>query len=196
MNPYGGRRRWLTLVEWVVLSAAALFVCFVFLSLFLTPPQGKGNALLDALAGVAIFGLIVPLAQAVVLRGVVARSFRWVAGSLAAWVATSMFDVLLPVMGTAAYTAPATVARSFIFGAIIGIAQWLSIRQDLSKPGLWIAASSLAWGTAALITGSVVDTVGDRLVFGFVPWIITGVALLFLLTPPSAGLPPQDTIAA
>ena len=122
------------------------------------------------------FGILLALGQAAVLA-------RWVRGPLW-WLAASFLGWLLAYLCiTALATLPST--RGFastgstlvVFGASIGIAQWLMLRQHFASGSLWIAASILGWAVLALIVGDAFTQPAQVGLVALLPAAATGVVL-------------------
>jgi hypothetical protein len=53
----------------------------------------------------------------------------------------------------------ATVVMVFVATAVLGVAQWWILRQQIARAGWWIVANALGWG-AGLLVGFVVVVLG------------------------------------
>lgn len=93
----------------------------------------------------------------------------------------SMLDFSLSTIGVFPIQATSNIGIAFVFGAIIGTAQWLFLRQYVPNAALWITACAIGWGLMALITGTVIEGFLEKLLFGLIPAVVTGIALVNLL---------------
>jgi len=76
----------------------------------------------------------------------------------------------------------AAIAGGFIAGAVVGVAQWLALKQFV--PWLWIAATSLGMGIGVAIGAAVVDYGIDRaelMLMGAVTGLVVGVLQALVL---------------
>jgi hypothetical protein len=112
-------------------------------------------------------GLVVGLAQWIVLRKRIERSELWVLASGIGWAAGRGLVVAL-------FPAEATVLAGGALGATLGLAQWLVLRGRVIQSWWWVVVSALSWGMA--LTG----VLGATLV-GSLAGVATGVAMEFLL---------------
>jgi len=143
-----------------------------------------------------VYGVLLGSLQWLLLRSQIARAVWWIPAGVAGWplalAATYLVHWIFrklggPYLGIAGYSAVA--------GAAIGCVQWLVLRAELRRAGLWIAANALAWGLGFSLG---VHLAGGR---GFPPMLagslsgamggaLTGAVLLWLLpTRPKSAEP-------
>ena len=75
-------------------------------------------------------------------------------------------DVVLP--GFARFTAEALTVAFAVSGAVTGIAQWLVLRQRLSRAGWWVLASTVGFAMFGAVYKAVYVAVGDAVGFAVV----------------------------
>jgi hypothetical protein len=172
------RRSWRFLTEWIGLSGAGLLGFFLALRLFIGPATGKANLIYTDLAAVVILGLVIPSLQALVLRSRVRAPSLWIAGSVAGVIFAYGLEALLTRLGFITYSVSDPAVQTLATSGIIGAARWLAIRRELTRPFVWIILSAAAWTLPILATGYVVDTLADWLVYGVLPFGITGRAIV------------------
>jgi len=85
-------------------------------------------------------------------------------------------------------------------GLAIGIAQWLVLRKDVHKPGLWILATTVAWALAngmiylSLLMWLIKPNFLFWVIFYTSPGVITGLVMTYLIygkrnnTSPDSGI--------
>ena len=156
--------------------------------------------------GGAVGGAVVGILQWLVLRQQLSRTGWWV---LASTVGIAVFgDVVWYSSTTVEWVITGgalsfTVAMSVGFavgGAVVGILQWLVLRQHLSRAGWWVLASTVGFPVGAAVYVAVFQAVNLALggdlsaafieramgfaVAGAVVGAITGTALVWLLRQP------------
>lgn len=159
---------------------------------FFAFPLGGGLAFLlirsaasvgQAAVGGAITGLILGVAQWIVLRQMIALSSWWIVATglgLALGLALSV-----ALLGTGLELRP-LVIRAALTGGILGISQWLLLRQYIALAGWWAAVVMLGWVTGWIVTRAAgVDLSRGWTVFGASGALVfaglTGLALVWLL---------------
>jgi hypothetical protein len=192
-------RQWVlanALGETVGLGATLLAGAFVLVQE--KPSIGAIPAVvLGVLAGTLIEGTVVGTSQRLVLRRPLPK-MRWgiwagatAAGACVAWT-LGMIPSTLATSGPDSGAAAQPVQMSdlvvyglagslgLVAGSILGMPQWLALRQHLPRAGWWVPANALAWavGMAVIFIGT-----------SFIPATgITGpIALLLLLFVAAAG---------
>jgi len=76
-----------------------------------------------------------------------------------------------------------------VFGAAVGLAQWLALRRDVERVAWWAPATAAGWAAGGLVAGglsgaiggAVTDVGGDIGTWGFVFAAVVGVAAIALL---------------
>jgi hypothetical protein len=69
----------------------------------------------------------------------------------------------------------------FTFGMVMGMIQWLVLRQHVRRAGLWLVASVAGLALAKWAIGASIDRLSDVAALGALPGMVTGLALLLLL---------------
>ena len=75
----------------------------------------------------------------------------------------------------------------FVGGAIAGLMQWFVLRQQVSRAGWWVLASTVSWAVLGLVAEGMIRrflTFGVGLAGGVVGLGVTGLALVWLLRRP------------
>ncbi|MBC7871636.1 MAG: hypothetical protein H7Y09_12410, partial [Chitinophagaceae bacterium] len=123
---------------------------------------GRLDTPLEGFLGGAAAGAVIGAVQTLALRRRLPVSWEWIAattGGLAAGVGLSV------ALFGAETTLNATLTRAPITGLIVGIAQWLVLRQHTHRAFWWIPALTLVYVVAWYITSLVI---GESLNEGFV----------------------------
>jgi hypothetical protein len=74
------------------------------------------------------------------------------------------------------------VIVGFVTGAILGILQWLVLRQNVLSAGWWVPASIFAWTSSMLYYRPGVTGAGAY--YGILSGLVTGTVLLWLIYRP------------
>ena len=82
--------------------------------------------------------------------------------------------------GVAAGADIAGVATAILFGAAVGVVQWLVLQRQIAGSGWWLLACSVGWVVSGLSAG-VTDSAAGWAVLGTVYGVITGCVLVWLL---------------
>lgn len=189
------QEKWLVFGTWVAFSTAATLLGFFLLRIVINPAGGKGNPILDAVAGVVSLGIPLPLAQWIITRRLFTKAFRWLVISPLALLFGLVMNFGLGSLGVFPIQAASTIGLAAIFGAIVGVSQWLFLRQYVPNAAVWIAASAIGWGFMTLTTGSIIEGFIEKLLFGLIPAVVTGFTLVYLLPLTALGVPDKKEIA-
>ena len=137
-------------------------------------PAGVAVVVGVAVVG-AVFGASVGIAQWLVLRRQVSRAGWWV---LASTVGLAVGGVVVEAVLVGGALLVGETLVFAVFGASVGIAQWLVLRRwQVSRAGWWVLASTVGFA----VTGVVVEAVFVSLAgYG----AITGGVLVWLLRQP------------
>ena len=181
---------------WVVASAlgwvagwvvAILVDPFFFAVLAVTGSSGVIPALVGALAGATVGGLL-GIAQGYILRRWALLEMDWWVLASAVGGAVGRFLVRITDVGISTTTfegfhlgLEAGALAGAIFGALLGAAQWLVLRRQASQAGWWILASAIGW-TVGLGVGSAVGGPGPFILPGALCGAITGAAMVWMLS--------------
>ena len=137
--------------------------------------------------GVTVAGVL----QWLVLRQRMARAAWWIVASLVSGLVAG--GVIYGVGGDAGFTAEVAtdldvgwVVEAGLYGAVLGVLQWLVLRGQVALSGLWVLASIVGWVVGDPVCSSLMDFGAlSWVVFGAVYGAITGIALVWMLRQPS-----------
>jgi hypothetical protein len=170
-----------TWLQWVGASILATSVTFLVAYLLLPaiddPDRWAAPVFLPA------FGILLALAQAVVLSKWIRNPFRWFAVSLLGWLLAFMTITALAALPRSMGFG-STGTTLVVFGVSTGIAQWIALRQHFAAGALWIVASLLGWGALALVVGEAFTKPADLALVALIPAAATGVLLSWWSTQP------------
>jgi len=176
---------------WTLATALGMVIGYLPMA-FVVGPLDLGIVLVI----VPIFsGILLGLAQWLVLRAYVAGSQDWILNLAGGWVvgyALGLFVV------QALSRSPVGVLVGFIsFGIIVALFQWPVLRREIPNIAPWILANVIGWTLGAYLSqlaaglifqdalpdilGSVLVTVG---ITGLVAGAITGLALIWIVRQP------------
>jgi hypothetical protein len=94
-------------------------------------------------------GLVLGIAQWIVLRSLVRQASWWIVASAVGWALGYM-------VATKVLPAVAVVLHGAVIGAIIGAMQWLVLRRWAQRAAWWIAISALGWAVGPILGASLV----------------------------------------
>ncbi len=142
-----------------------------------------------------ISGIFLGLAQWVVLRPYVTRSYDWILNHAAGWVVG--FTLGLLVVQLLSKTSLGMLIGFISFGLIVALFQYPVLRREIPHLGTWIVANVIGWTLGAFLSQlvasalfqnvlpttftSVLVTVG---VTGLVAGAITALALIWIVRQP------------
>ena len=136
--------------------------------------------------GVTVAGVL----QWLMLRRHVARAVWWIVASLVSGVVAG--GVIFGVGGDTGFTAEVArdmdlgwIMEAALYGAVLGVLQWLVLRRQVALSGLWILASTVGWVVGDPVCSSLIGFgTLSWVVFGAVYGAITGIVLVWLLRQP------------
>lgn len=170
---------WPFVVRWTLACALSWTVGLPIFALSVFP-----DSLILRMASAGVAGVIVGVSQWTVLRGRIAHGALWIIGTAAPTALAGSAGVGMIV---AMFYLPPV---GFLFGAIVGLTQWLALRAEFSRSGWWIVWSTLGVGIGWLAAVGAVTRMGlidtsAAILFGFfagaVTGLITGLPLARLL---------------
>ena len=129
-----------------------------------------GSLLLPYISLVAA-GVGVGIMQWPVLYHRIPRAWRWPVSTAIAWIGGSLF-VLIAVPANLQI-----ILAGVLLGPVVGLAQWLVLRQEVSWAGWWIIVSTMAWITGLTLLPGTLST-------GALAGALTGFALALLFHYP------------
>lgn len=177
------RKRWIAFGGWVILSVSVILMAFQLHRIFITSSTGKGNPVQDAITGIIMFGILLPIAQWVVIRHYFPNSTKWLLVSLIGLIAVYILDIAITAIGILpTQGANRILALTISYGIIVGFTQWVFLRQHVQNALLWVFASAIGWGIMIMATGPIVEGIVEMLLFSALPAIPTGIALVYFLS--------------
>ena len=140
-------------------------------------------------AGLTVAGVL----QWLMLRRQVAHAVWWIVASIVGGAVVG--GVIVAVGADTGFTAEVVrdvdvgwVVEAALFGAVLGVLQWLVLRRQVALSGLWVLASTVGWIVGDPVCSSLVGFgTLSWVVFGAVYGAITGFALMWLLRQRAAG---------
>lgn len=138
------------------------------------------GALSSLVIGLAT-GTILGTLQWLALRPYLRRPALWVPLTALGWGGGFFIGSLLPnLLGLG--EAWLGLAAGAAVGAAAGALQWLLLRGQVTRAGLWVAASTAAWASGLLYYRPGVTAFG--FLYGALAGIVTGLALVWLFQRP------------
>lgn len=178
-------------LAWTLATAGGLIVAFLPAALVVNEfDLGLARVLVPLLGG-----LLIGVAQWLVLRRYMTRSRDWVLNLAGGWAAG--YALGLAVVEYISVPVVGAILAYVLFGAIVGIFQWPVLRREIPQLWMWIAANILGWGAGALLSQGVqallfgggaasplAVTLINAAVTGLAAGAITGVALIRIVRQP------------
>jgi hypothetical protein len=124
--------------------------------------------------------LLTGLLQYLLLRRYLPRMGWWIVATALGWPLGIAVVYLGYAIWPIALSANSPWSATLV-GAVVGLAQWLVLRQRVLRAGWWVPASALGWGLVRLIAGEVFTSPVELLIIGAVPAAVTGLAMWWLL---------------
>lgn len=122
------------------------------------------GSLFSSVIPVAISGVAIATLQGLVLYKRIRKVWRWVVFSSLGWISAYILSVIFIPEELGSLIGP-------LMGAILGVIQWLLLRQEFEWAGWWIPISIVAWTTGmTLMPGALTS--------GALPGALTGLALV------------------
>ncbi|MDE2837739.1 MAG: hypothetical protein OXL97_09595 [Chloroflexota bacterium] len=186
---------WLLLPWWMLATAAGFAVGGPIESVL-----GRSSGML-VVVYVSVGGTAAAALQWLALRRHIAHAGWWVATGIAGGVVTGAAGLVLGAAvgfgagvvesfragvgdgaraGFATGVDAAGVAAAVLFGAAVGVVQWLVLQRQVAGAGWWMLACSVGWVVSGLSAG-VTDSAAGWAVLGAVYGAITGCVLVWLL---------------
>ncbi len=129
---------------------------------------------------IPLLGLTTGLLQYFLLRYYLPRMKGWIATTLLGWLLFAAVLLVLPAF----IPFPTNVSPAFagvLLGGVIGLFQWLVLRQRVHRAALWILISALSWALAFLLTDGAISNMQETLSVVFLPPIVASVGWWLLL---------------
>ena len=183
------RVNWKFGLGWLLVTIAGLAVSLV--AMFAGVGEAINTApilLFGAVLG-GVFGLGCGMAQWLVLRRQLGRSGGWIAATFFAWTlfwALNLADVFGHIEGGFLAAMLEGLIHGALFGGLLGLSQWIVLRQRVPQAGWWFVISLAAWSISAAIGDGIKAGVGadgplELVIALLVATLITGAALSWLL---------------
>lgn len=183
---------------WTLATTLGLIAAYVPASLLLDPVD-------PGIARVAvplIAGLIIGLAQWLVLRNYLTHSGDWVLNLTASWVAGYALALIIVDLLPGSFLS--LLLGYILFGVIVAAFQWPVLRREVPQLWMWVLANVAGWTLGALLSQWVIGalfgenpaappviTLVNSAVVGLTAGLITGVALWRIVREPER--PPAST---
>lgn len=176
---------------WTLATAVGLVIGYLPSALFVDQVDlGLARVIVPLLAGI-----LIGLAQWLVLRNYVTESTDWVIHLAASWVLGYTLGLLIIDLLANTYTG--VIFSYMLFGLIIALFQWPILHREIPRIWVWVLANIIGWGLGAYLSqvtiasifanqaGSLVAiTIVNMAVTGLVAGLITGVALVLIVREP------------
>jgi hypothetical protein len=182
---------------WTLATALGLIIGYLPAALFVNQLDlGLARVIVPLLAGI-----LIGVAQWLVLRRYVTESADWVLHLAGSWVVG--YTIGLLVVDLLAESFLGVVLGYILFGVIIALFQWPVLRREVPQVGIWVLANVLGWTLGAILSQVVLAalfgenpanllaiTVVNMAVTGLVAGLITGLALVRIVRQPERALAP------
>ena len=164
---------------WVIVNTvgAALAVGIIFLALSI-PGIDEDKAL--PYIAIPAFGLLISIAQFMLLSTYIPRNGWSILASLAGW-SLGFATILLFGRFVSFAAVQGTETTLVIIGTCLGLAQWFILRPHLAAALWWIPANIFGWWLLGLLVGRAFTSLIQLTLIGTIPALLTGAALAFIL---------------
>lgn len=176
---------------WTLATAVGLIVGYLPMALFVNQVElGIARVIVPLFAG-----LLIGLAQWLVLRQYLTDCRDWMFNLTASWVAG--YSIGLLVVDLFSATFPGLIISYILFGLIVALFQWPILRREIPQIFPWILANIIGWTLGALISqvvigllymnqpgGTLATTLLNSTITGLIAGAITGLALVFIVRRP------------
>lgn len=185
---------WVFLVWWTGLTIVGGLVGDYIAEILGLGTQGLDTAagVLLSMLGSGVFALAISVAQWILLRRYISKSIWWLVsgtvgrafGVLIGFIAVMMIIVQFDLQGgTWSYLAYVTIR-----GAVLGVSQWIILRQWRAKTGWWILGNAIGWMLVPIVADFFVGTTISNSIVSIllyaIPGIITGALIVWILRQP------------
>jgi hypothetical protein len=178
-------------LAWTLATAFGMLLGYLPFTLIIQDVElGIARVIIPILAG-ALIGL----AQWIVLRGYVTRSYDWILNLAGGWVLG--YTIGLFVVDLLSGVQISTLVGYILFGIIVAVFQWPVLRREIPQIWPWILANVTGWTLGAFISqvlvGSLDQVSGASLIAntlatvgitGLVAGAITALALIWIVRKP------------
>lgn len=181
---------------WTLATALGLMIGYLPAAIFVNQLDlGLARILVPLFAGI-----LIGVAQWLVLRAYVTNSADWVLYLAGSWVLGYTLGLWIVDLLSANRILGAAISY-LIFGAIIAVFQYPILRREIPHLWVWILANMVGWGLGAYLSqlaiaglfgtnpaNLIVTTTVNMAVTGLVAGLITGVALVWIVRKPERPL--------
>ena len=194
---------WLPWLWWVLASSigAALGVAITLMAM--AAFGGDDDRVMVVLAPAVAVGI--GMMQWLVLRRHIPQAAWWTlvsitGGLIGAVVIGGVASAAFAILGMDLVTRTmqgtvANVASLSLYGAGIGLMQWLFLRRHVMQTGWWVLASIIGWALLGVMVGESLESLAELTLFGTVPALTTGFVLARLLRQPVSGFSSEEPSA-
>jgi hypothetical protein len=186
---------------WTLATALGLILGYLPAALFVNQVDlGLARVLIPLLAG-----LLVGVAQWLVLRNYVIDSADWVLHLAGSWVVGYTLGLLVVDLLLNVFLGP--ILAYVLFGIIIAVFQWPVLRREIPHLWMWVLANVVGWSLGAFLSqlaigglfganpaNLVVTTLVNMSVTGLVAGLVTGLALVWIVRKPERPQFPQASM--
>jgi hypothetical protein len=144
------RDEWTLVIRWVVATTLGWVIGFAICAWF--------KAFFESFrSDGAVIGVCVGILQAIALRGRVKHTGWWIAASLVGFAIGKLAAdaIANSVAGTVGFT-----LGGVAIGTALGVSQWLVLRRQVARAGIWIPATALGWAIGWSIISTVAEAAG------------------------------------
>lgn len=184
---------------WAVATMLGMTLAYLITALFVDQIDlGFARVIVPILAGV-----LIGLAQWLVLRNYIHDTGDWVWNMIGSWAAG--YAVGTFVVGFFPRSLLGAIIAYVLFGLIVALFQWPVLRREIPRIGMWIMSNVVGWGVAAalsqllitlLFSGSnpslLTTTLVNSVITGLVAGVMTGVALMSIVRWPDVADMPVE----
>jgi hypothetical protein len=190
--------RWASWLEWVLANTigAALSLAITFAAASIA---GMGEERIAMFVLAPTVAICIGIAQSLVIRRYAPHAIWWapisIAGLLVGAAAIGATDLIAAgIVGRDAVVetmqgATAMIVSLSLYGASIGIVQWLFLRRNIAHAGWWVLASAIGGSFLGVILGDSISRMVELIWIGTIPASITGIVLVWVLWRPMATIP-------
>jgi hypothetical protein len=182
---------------WTLATVVGLLVGYLPLALLVNQIElGIARIIVPLFAG-----LLIGLAQWVVLRQFLTDCRDWMLNLTASWVAGYSIGLLVVDLFSNSFIG--LLVSYILFGLIVALFQWPILRREVPHIFPWILANVLGWTLGALVSqlvvillfgvnpgGQLLIIVINSAVIGLIAGGITGLALVLIVRQPERGVLP------
>lgn len=178
-------------IGWALATMLGLVIGYLPAALFVNEVDlGLARVIVPLLAGV-----LIGLAQWMVLRNYLKGSSDWIYNLTGSWVVGYVLG--LYVVDWLGRGFLSVLLSYILFGVIVALFQWPVLRREIPQLWLWVVANVFGWAIGALVSQFViaalfgenpasllVTTLVNSAVVGLVAGLITGAALVWIVRKP------------